>query len=272
MNYAEIPNHNPLNSSNSSKIEKDMFNHKISPDSNNKSLTHSSDNNKKDVRLSPKTNPRRFGPKSSTTLDRTKTENKNASLSKFGNGSRNYNSLDKNQSFRHNKKDDYLLTNDYSSFQNERNVIYSLLENKKIANHIQTNSGTLSNVSGGISTVSGHITNVKNHISTVSGQFTTIGGNVPAVSKQISQTLRERMMQSYSRGYASENSIYSSTLYKKDKTKHVKISDGSVSDSPYPNYGSINKVDNSYITPNYQQWANRSNYAGSIASAPDRYR
>ncbi|KAK7081569.1 positive regulation of invadopodium disassembly [Halocaridina rubra] len=88
------------------------------------------------------------------------------------------------------------------------------------------------------------------------------------VAAQLSQSVRERIMQSpYSKVHVGEYGQYPSPYYR-ERSPRIKATDGSLSDSPYSNYAELQYGGNPYSSP--YSWVTRSNYAGSVASAPTR--
>ncbi|XP_071526574.1 uncharacterized protein [Panulirus ornatus] len=88
------------------------------------------------------------------------------------------------------------------------------------------------------------------------------------VAAQLSQSVRERIMQSpYSKVHVSDYGQYPSPYYR-ERSPRIKPTDGSLSDSPYSNYAELQYSGSPYSSP--YSWVSRSNYAGSVASAPTR--
>lgn len=88
------------------------------------------------------------------------------------------------------------------------------------------------------------------------------------VAAQLSQSVRERIMQSpYGKVHVGEYGQYSSPYYR-ERSPRIKPTDGSLSDSPYSNYAELQYSGSPYSSP--YTWVSRSNYAGSVASAPTR--
>ncbi|XP_076054657.1 uncharacterized protein LOC143033284 isoform X3 [Oratosquilla oratoria] len=88
------------------------------------------------------------------------------------------------------------------------------------------------------------------------------------VAAQLSQSVRERIMQSpYSKVNVGDFNIYSSGYYR-ERSPRMKPTDGSLSDSPYSNYAELQYSGSPYSSP--YTWVTRNNYSGSVASAPTR--
>ncbi|XP_069979691.1 protein sickie isoform X5 [Penaeus vannamei] len=88
------------------------------------------------------------------------------------------------------------------------------------------------------------------------------------VAAQLSQSVRERIMQSpYGKIHVGEYGQYPPAYYR-ERSPRIKPTDGSLSDSPYSNYAEIQYSGSPYSSP--YSWVSRSNYAGSVASAPTR--
>ncbi|XP_069191860.1 protein sickie isoform X6 [Procambarus clarkii] len=88
------------------------------------------------------------------------------------------------------------------------------------------------------------------------------------VAAQLSQSVRERIMQSpYGKVHVGEYGQYPSPYYR-ERSPRIKPTDGSLSDSPYSNYAELQYSGSPYSSP--YSWVSRSNYAGSVASAPTR--
>ncbi|XP_050732907.1 neuron navigator 2-like isoform X6 [Eriocheir sinensis] len=88
------------------------------------------------------------------------------------------------------------------------------------------------------------------------------------VAAQLSQSVRERIMQSpYGKVHVGEYAQYPSPYYR-ERSPRIKPTDGSLSDSPYSNYAELQYSGSPYSSP--YSWVSRSNYAGSVASAPTR--
>ncbi|XP_064118223.1 neuron navigator 3-like isoform X3 [Macrobrachium nipponense] len=88
------------------------------------------------------------------------------------------------------------------------------------------------------------------------------------VAAQLSQSVRERIMQSpYSKVHVGDYGQYASPYYR-ERNPRMKPTDGSLSDSPYSNYAELQYGGSPYSSP--YSWVSRSNYAGSVASAPTR--
>ncbi|XP_063844277.1 protein sickie-like isoform X2 [Scylla paramamosain] len=88
------------------------------------------------------------------------------------------------------------------------------------------------------------------------------------VAAQLSQSVRERIMQSpYGKVHVGEYAQYPSPYYR-ERSPRIKPTDGSLSDSPYSNYAELQYGGSPYSSP--YSWVSRSNYAGSVASAPTR--
>ncbi|CAL4104536.1 unnamed protein product, partial [Meganyctiphanes norvegica] len=89
------------------------------------------------------------------------------------------------------------------------------------------------------------------------------------VAAQLSQSVRDRIMQSpYSKVHVGEYGQFASSPYYRERSPR-KITDGSLSDSPYSNYAELQYTGSPYNSP-YSWVARGSNYATSVASAPTR--
>nr|XP_053644541.1 protein sickie-like isoform X2 [Cherax quadricarinatus] len=88
------------------------------------------------------------------------------------------------------------------------------------------------------------------------------------VAAQLSQSVRERIMQSpYGKVHVGEYGQYPPPYYR-ERSPRIKPTDGSLSDSPYSNYAELQYSGSPYSSP--YSWVSRSNYASSVASAPTR--
>ncbi|CAL4071109.1 unnamed protein product, partial [Meganyctiphanes norvegica] len=89
------------------------------------------------------------------------------------------------------------------------------------------------------------------------------------VAAQLSQSVRDRIMQSpYSKVHVGEYGQFATSPYYRERSPR-KITDGSLSDSPYSNYAELQYAGSPYSSP-YSWVARGSNYATSVASAPTR--
>ncbi|CAL4080352.1 unnamed protein product, partial [Meganyctiphanes norvegica] len=89
------------------------------------------------------------------------------------------------------------------------------------------------------------------------------------VAAQLSQNVRERMMQSpYSKVHVGEYGQFASSPHYRERSPR-KITDGSLSDSPYSNYAELQYTGSPYNSP--YSWTTRgSNYSASFDSVPTR--
>ena len=93
--------------------------------------------------------------------------------------------------------------------------------------------------------------------------------NGPAAA-QLSQGVRERILQSPYRkvhiATAGGDPYAAAGMYYRERSPRMKVTDGSLSDSPYSNYAEVHYGASPYGSS--YSWMPRNNYASSVASAP----